>query len=351
MSLTKKKGFQLAAAASAIALLAACSSTGNNTGDGGSSDGSSDNTSGEYITVVKLTNEGWFDRMEVGVEDWSKREGIPARMDGPAKATPELQVQLIESLIAQAPAAITVVPNSIDGLENVLKKAMDAGIVVIGHEGQGLKNVHADIEAFENSEYGKLIFENIAQCMGGEGKYVGFVGQLTAISHMEWVNGGEQLRKEKYPNIVNAEGDGVWIEAFENEDTAYQKTKELLQADPTIKGFQGSASTDVAGIGRAIQELGLQDSTCVMGTSVPSTGGKYLEDGSVDKLFLWDPALAGEAQLAAAKIFIDGGTIEEGTDLGVEGYNSLVKHPDFDNVWLGNSTLIIDKDNVNDFKF
>ena len=34
---------------------------------------------------------------------------------------------------------------------------------------------------------------------------------------------------------------------------------EILKAYPNIKGFQGSASTDVAGIGQAIEEAGLQD--------------------------------------------------------------------------------------------
>lgn len=350
MSLTKKKGFQLAAAASAIALLAACSS--GDTGSDGAADGSSgDNSDGAYVTVVKLTGVGWFDRMEVGVDEWAQETGLDARQDGASDASPEKQEQLIDSLIAQSPAAITVVPNTIDGLENVLKKARDAGIVVISHEGQGLKNVDADIEAFDNVDYGQLIFEEMAQCMGGEGKYAGFVGQLTAKSHMEWVGGGEKLRDEKYPNIVNVQGAGQWTEALEDENVAYEKAKELLQAHPDITGFQGSASTDVAGIGRAVQELGLQDQICVMGTSVPSVGGKYLEDGSVDKLFLWDPALAGKAQLAMAKILVEGGELAEGMDLGIEGYNSLTKHPDYDNVWLGNATLIIDKDNVADYDF
>jgi hypothetical protein len=34
--------------------------------------------------------------------------------------------------------------------------------------------------------------------------------------------------------------------------------------------------------------------------------GSYLEDGSVDKIFLWDPAAAGQAQLKLALRLING---------------------------------------------
>ena len=141
------------------------------------------------------------------------------------------------------------------------------------------------------------------------------------------------------------------IESKEDENVAYQRAKEILAKYPNIKGFQGSAGTDVAGIARAVQEAGLEDQVCVMGTSIPSVASKYLKDGSIDKAFFWDPALAGEAQLTIAKILADGGEIEEGTDLGIEGYNSLTKLEGFDNVFVGDAAIIIDADNVDDYDF
>lgn len=339
----KKKGFTFAAAAAALALVAGCSSDTGTTdpGNGGDKDGA-------YVVVVKLSGVSWFDRMEVGVEDWAKKTGLDARQEGADDATSEKQVALIENLLAQSPAAITVVPNNPQALQAVLKKARDAGIVVISHEGVGMGNVDADIEAFDNKAYGAKIFENLATCMGGEGEYAGFVGQLTAQTHIDWVTGGQELQKKDFPKITNILGD-TWVESLEDEAKAYDRAKEILQKYPNIKGFQGSASTDVIGIGRAIQEAGLQDKVCVMGTSTPLDASKYLEDGSIDKIFFWDPARAGEAQLAMAKIFVDGGTIKEGTDLGVEGYTSLIKHPDHENVWLGDAAVIVDKNNVKDY--
>lgn len=345
MKASLKTGMKAAAVLSAAALLAGCAGDGGNGGTPGGEDG------GAYVTVVKLSGVSWFDRMEVGVKNWAQREGLDARQEGAADASNELQVALIENLIAQNPAAITVVPNNPAGLQTVLAQARAAGIIVVAHEAPGIGNVDADIEAFDNFEYGATIFRELAECMDGEGKYVGFVGSLTAQTHVDWVTGGNDLRVAEYPNIVNALGDQAWVEAQENEDVAYQRALEILRAQPDVKGFQGSASTDVLGIARAVEELGLQDSTCVFGTSTPMDSKKYLETGALDKIFFWDPAHAGEAQLAIAKILVEGGTLTEGMNLGVTGYESIKKHPDYDNVWVGYAPVIVDKNNVDDYDF
>ncbi len=103
--------------------------------------------------------------------------------------------------------------------------------------------------------------------MGEEGEYAVFVGSLGSKTHNEWVDGGIARQQEAYPNMTMV---GDKNESFDDAEIAYQKAKEILAAYPNIKGFQGSASTDVAGIGRAVEEAGLQDEVAVVGTSLPS---------------------------------------------------------------------------------
>ena len=43
-----------------------------------------------------------------------------------------------------------------------------------------------------------------------------------------------------------------------------------------------------------------------MGTSLPSVAGEFLNDGAVDKIFLWDPLVAGQAQVKLALMLIKG---------------------------------------------
>lgn len=344
-----KKFAAFAALGAAALLVAGCTSTAEETvTEEAATTATAEASDQSMVVVVKLTGIGWFDRMEEGVTAFAARTGIDARQDGGDDASPEKQVAIIQNLIAQNPTAITVVPNSIEALETVLAEARAAGIVVVGHEAVGMVNADAVIEAFDNTWYGEQIMVNLAECMGGEGEYVQMVGGFTAQSHMQWVEGAYALQQADHAGLTRVEDP---IESKEDETVAYERAKEILAKYPNIKGFQGSAGTDVAGIGRAVQEAGLQDQVCVMGTSIPSVSAKYLEDGSIDKIFFWDPALAGEAQLAIAQIIADGGTISAGTDLGIVGYNGLAQLDGFDNVWVGEAAVIVDAANMGEYNF
>lgn len=341
----RKIGSTAALGACAL-LLAACGSGTSDGGDGGDKTVAKEDM--RLVNVVKLVGVGWFDRMGVGVEEYADETGIDATQTGANDASPENQVKVIQDLIAQRPTAITVVPNSPESLEASLKRARDQGIIVVSHEASNQENIDADIEAFDNKAYGAEIVDNLAQCMGGKGQYAAFVGNLTAKTHMEWVEGGLEFAKENYPDLERVVDP---IESKENESVAYERTKEILAAYPDIKGFQGSAGTDVAGVARAVQEAGLEDEVCVMGTSIPSVSSKFLADGSIDKIFFWDPAMAAKAMLTIAERLASGEEIKEGTDLGITGYESLTVSPTNPKVFFGDASIAVDSSNVDEYDF
>lgn len=301
-----------------------------------------------FVNVVKLTGVGWFDRMDEGIAAFAAETGIDATQTGADDASPEKQVRIVEDLIAQGVNAITVVPNSPESLEGVFQKARDAGIIVVTHEASAQKNADANIEAFDNAAYGATIMDNLAECMGGEGEYVAFVGQVTAASHMEWVAGALAQAEAEYPGIVRMEEP---LESKEDANVAYEQTKELLKKYPNLKGIQGSSANDVVGVGQAIEELGLQDSVCVMGTSLPSMAGKYLETGAIDKIFFWDPAVAGQAMMKIAQLLSNGESLAAGTDLGLTGYENLQQSATSPTSWYGEAWVIVDMENIADYPF
>jgi len=157
-----------------------------------------------------------------------------------------------------------------------------------------------------------------------------------------------QALKEKYPKIERISAP---VETTENQETAYQKAKELLSQHPDLKGFEGSSVVDVAGIGKAVREAGAQAKTCVMGTSLPSVAGEFLNDGAVDKIFLWDPAVAGQAQDKLALMLIQGKRIGPGLDLGLPGYGNLKAIPGTPHALAGSGWIAIDKSNAAQYPF
>ena len=301
------------------------------------------------VTVVKITGINWFNRMEEGVRRYAKDTGNTATQTGPSTADAAQQAAIIEDLIAKKPDAIAVVPFSPETLEPVLKKAMARGIKVITHEADNQVNTLYDIEAFDNVAFGANLNARLAKCMGGSGKWAVFVGSLTSKTHNQWADGGIANAK-KNPGMTLVEGKQ---ETADDADQAYQKAKELIRKYPDIKGFQGSASTDVAGIGRAVEEAGLEGKTCVYGTSLPSIAGKYMDSGAVDGIGFWDPADAGYIMNKVAQLVLQGKKITNGMDLGIKGYNkvSVTKGKGAGMIVRGNAFVDVDKGNYKTYNF
>lgn len=296
-------------------------------------------------TIVKISGIQWFNRMDEGVKKFAADTGANAFQVGPAKADAQLQVQLVEDMIAQGVNAIAIVPFAPEAVEPVLKKAMDAGIKVVAHEASAIQNADYDIEAFQNGAYGEHLMKALGECMGGKGEYAVFVGSLTSKSHNEWVDAAIAYQKANFPDMTMV---GSKNETFDDQQQAYAKTQELLRAFPNVRGFQGSASTDVGGIGLALEERGMAGDTCVMGTSLPSIASQYLETGAVDMISFWDPALAGYAMNKLAVMLIDGQPVTDGMDLGVEGYNKLALDG---KVLYGQAWVDVTKENMAEYPF
>jgi simple sugar transport system substrate-binding protein len=303
------------------------------------------------VTIVKLTGVAWFDRMEEGVQKFAEDTGVDAYQIGDTTADPAAQVQKIREAMDAGADAICVVPNSTESLEQVLQEARDKGIVVITHEASDVQNADYDIEAFDNAAYGRhFMEEQLGPMMDGKGKYTTYVGSLTATSHNEWVDASVAYQEENYPDMEVVSNKN---ETTEDSENAYNITKQLLQSDPDIVGFQGSAMTDIPGAARAIEEMGLQDSTYCIGTSLVSVAGQYLETGAIDKISFWDPALAGYAMNEIALKLLKGEEITDGMDLEAEGYQGLLlkENDKGAKVLYGQAWIDVDKDNMDEYDF
>lgn len=301
---------------------------------------------GYTIAVVpKLTSIAWFQRMEQGVNEYKAETGEDVFYVGPSEGDGALQAQVIEDLITQKVDAICVVPFSTESLEPVLKKAREAGIVVIAHEASNMENIDYDLEAFINEEYGRHFMELLGEKTGGEGEYLFTVGGLTSASHNQWVDAAKLLQEEKFPNMKQY---GDKIETKDDSNISYNRVKEALSANSNIKAIQGSAMPDVVGAALAVQELGLKGKVFIAGTSLVSVAGNYLKDDTISMISFWDPAVAGRAMVKLAKKVLDKETIGAGLNLEEPGYENLTIEG---KVLTGKAWIDVTKENVDDPKY
>lgn len=342
----RKPGHRASLLATAVAvplLLSACGSLEPEGGSGGEGGGGSGAT---IVTVPKLTGVSWFDRMEQGVKRYAQDTGADAYMQGSGKADANAQVRVLEDLMASNVDALTVVPFQPDAVEQTLARAMQQDITVITHEAPEIENAHWDVEAFRNSDYGRNLMDELATRMNEEGKYAVMVGSLSSATHMAWVQSAIEYQKEEYPDMQQV---GDIIETQDDSQIAYERMKELLLAHPDIEGIQGSASTDVVGVGQAVDEAGLSDEVAVVGTSVPNDARAGLKNGSIDLITFWDPADAGYAMNALAQKVMNGEEITDGMGLGVDGYESVTLEGKV--VYGDKAWITVTEENVDEYDF
>lgn len=339
------------------ASLAACGGTANSQSASATTPGSAASgtaASGEknwkIALVPKDSTNAWFVRMETGVKRYAEDTGINAFQKGPAKTDAAQQVQVIQDLISQDIDALCVVPVDPAALEPVLSEAMDKGIVVIAHEGSSLESCNYDLEAFANDQYGAFIMDNLATAMGEKGTYTTMVAHVTNASHNEWADGGVKRAEEAYPNLTLL-ADEPRVESEDNSEVAYNKTKELVKKYPDLKGIMGTSSKDAPGVARAIEELGLKDKLFVSGTGMPNECRQFVKDGTLSSITLWDPADAGYAMCSLATKVLEGETIGNGLDLGVDGYTDLKVDASNDKVLIGSGWIVIDANNIDEYDF
>lgn len=300
----------------------------------------------QIVLVGKLVHP-MFENTNIGMQRAAKDlGGVNVTMVNPAEADPAQQVAIVEDQIAKGVDAILVVPDDPGALEPVFAKANQAGILTFTHESVLSKNITYDIEAFDNESFGRHHMDNLAKAMNYQGGYVVFVGNLTAVTHNQWVDAEIAWQKEKYPNMTLLRDRLV---SNETTQVAYEKTLEAIKTyGDRLGGVIGSSASDPPGAGLAVAEKGLQDKVAVVGTSIGSMSGQGLEDGSIKVVSIWDPQKIGYAATWIIKNVLDGNRLSNGMD--VPGLGKITIH---DKVITGEIGGILDiaKENYKDFSF
>ncbi len=300
----------------------------------------------KIVLVGKLVHP-MFENTFIGMQRAAEAlGGVEVTMVNPAEADPAQQVAIVEDQIARGVDAILVVPDDPGALEQVFAKANKKGILTFTHESVLSKNITYDFEAFDNAAFGRHHMDNLAKAMNYEGGYVCFVGNLTAVTHNQWVDAEIAWQKQKYPKMKLLRDRLV---SNETTQTAYEKTLEAIKTyGSQLRGVIGSSASDPPGIGLAVAEKGLQDQVAVVGTSIGSMAGPGLEDGSIKVVSIWDPQKVGEGAVYVIKSVLEKKRVSNGMTVGGLGKITIKNKVIYGDV---SGILDITKENYQEFSF
>ena len=140
--------------------------------------------------------------MEDGLEKYAEDNGnIKVTVAGAPEADPAQQARILEDTIARKPDCIIVVPNDTRALEPIMKKGMDAGILMLTQEASSIKNAVADIEFLIPENVGRDYFETLVREAGPQGGYAIMVGGLTVESHNARADNAVLYQEANYPDM------------------------------------------------------------------------------------------------------------------------------------------------------
>ena len=262
--------------------------------------------------VVKIGGIPWFNAMEVGIKKVGPEVGADAWMIGPTQADAAQQVRAVEDLIARKVNVIAVVPNDAKALEPVFKRAQEAGIKVITHESPDQQFNDWNIELTTVQGFGEGHMEALAKFMGGQGKYIVYVGSLTVPLHNAWADAAIAYQKAKYPKMtLAADRFGV----AESLDDSFKTALDVMRANPDLKGILAFGSQGPIGAARAVDERGKIGKVFVVGPFSPGQGAKYIKNGAISEGFIWNPMLAGEVITRVGSMLAKGEQPKDGMEI------------------------------------
>lgn len=271
------------------------------------STGSQDVEKNDDITIVlmpKLVGIPYFNASEIGALQAGEDLGINVIFTGPTTPDAAEQVRMLEDLISKGVDAICVAPNDAAALTPVLMKARNAGITILDWDTPADASVvDLSVHQIDDKEYGQHIWDLLVQEMGDTGDYAIITGGLSASNLNTWIDAGLEYAQSQYPglNLVTDK-----IPSDEKQQVAYQKALDLIKAYPDLKGIIGISTPAPLGAAQAVQEKGLKDSIAVVGTSLPTDSGPYLDDGSLRVGTLWDPSKLGYLTVVLAYNLLNG---------------------------------------------
>jgi rhamnose transport system substrate-binding protein len=329
------------------ALVVGCT-TGSETPAPAPSGSGADRPAGKRLKVgmlPKLVGIDYFKECQKGAQEAASELGIDLTYDGPSTDKVELQVQMIDEWIALGYDAIAVSPNDPEVIAPALKRARDAGIVVLTWDADA-NPTSSGRQVFVNqcpvADVGSRLVDLMADAIGGKGKTVIVTGSATSPNQNAWMQAMRAHLKEKYPQIELLET----LVPDENQNRARQMTLDLLTAEPELAGVWGITSVALPGVAEAVKQAGKTGKVFVTGLSLPSTVKGYVKDGTIPRFVLWSPKDLGYLTIHAAKALAD-----QQLDPGTRDFGRLKEiRITSDEVILG-PPFVFDADNIDQFSF
>jgi len=266
--------------------------------------------------VVKNLGNSYFDACANGaMEAAAELGGMEIIYTAPTKPTPEDQIAVIDSLIAQRVDGIIVSANDAQALVPVGKKAAQRGIKMMSFDSAIAPDgrlVHLSASSTP------LIGAKQVQMIGATLDHEGEVAILSAASTMTnqnaWIDAmmveWENAKYANMPHVATVYGD-------DQDDKSYREMLALVKAHPNLRGVISPTTIGIRAGAKAIMDEGLVGQVFITGLGLPSEMQAAVMAGACDSFAIWNPVEYGYASTHIMGAILGGADTSEGTVLSM----------------------------------
>jgi rhamnose transport system substrate-binding protein len=310
-----------------------------------------DAISARPLFIAQNFGNPYNEREAIGFDQAIKELGFTAVQRAPELPTTEAQIEMVEQLIEQKVASISIAGNDFDALQPVLTKAKNAGIKVISLDSAvnpASRLVH--VNQADTRKIGETLAEAAFDLAGGSGEIAILSATSQASNQNAWIEAIEQtLKQPRYASlklVKIAYGDDL-------REKSISETEGLLASYPGLKVIVAPTAVGIEAAARVISDRGLIGKVKITGLGLPSEMAEYITNGSCPYMFMWNPIdigyLAGytAAALSGGKIT---GAAGETFSAGRLGEYTIVNAPDGGTEVILGAPFKFEPSNINDWK-
>ena len=338
-------------ALAAVTLVASLALTacGGSDSDGG--DSASDGGGGGGDTTVtflpKNLGNPYFDTSSKGGKAAVEEFGGTFDEVGPDTASPDAQVQFINTAAQQGVNALVVSANDPEAICDALNEASDAGTKIVTFDSDTNPDCR-DLFINQATAEGiaKAQVDLISEQIGDAGEVAILSAAANATNQNAWIDLMKKDIEENHPNIKLVDT----VYGDDDDQTSFDKTAALLQSHPDLKGIISPTTVGIAAAARYLSTSEYKGKVALTGLGTPNQMREYVKDGTVTAFALWNPEDLGYLAAYAAKALVDGDiTGAEGDTFEAGKLGSFTVDADA-TVLLGDP-YTFNKDNIDDFDF
>ncbi|MCB8837185.1 substrate-binding domain-containing protein [Aurantimonas sp. VKM B-3413] len=302
----------------------------------------------KVVDIPKLVGVGYFASTSSGMAEAAKELGnVDVSTDGPTRANIDEQITFIDNYITSGVDGILFAANDPVAIAPVLKKALEAGINVVGYD--------ADAEAdarqwFVNQALpngvAKSMMDQLASEIGEEGSFAIVTSTFTTPNQARWISEMQAYTEKCHPKLKFLET----VEAQEDNILSFNQAQTLINKyGDELKGILGMTSVATPAAAEAVQQNSLCGKVSVVGLALPNAMKPYINSDCIKSTILWNTVDLGYAAVEVMRQVADG-TLKPGDKTVKAGRLGELPIVNQSQVLLG-QPKVFTKADINDFDF